>query len=154
MLQPRPKGDGDFVRLKDGDTVTGVFRGDARQFYSRWTGKQSEEVGPGQGGRFRFRLNFVAKEKVEGEWSVLLFEQGAKFYDELLWLDAKLTKAGKKLSETWVEISRTGSGIDDTVYRLSSEGPVDADTLGSLDAVKLNPLVLEKKEEAQDEIPF
>jgi len=107
-----------FLKLKDGDSVTGVFRGNLYEFDIHWVGNRSQEcTGPEcdecmrSKKKFRFRLNFVTKEN--GVCVPKIFEQGWKVYRHL-----KAVHADYNLEKTIVKISRKGSGTQDTSYTI------------------------------------
>lgn len=107
---PSVGGDGEFLKLENGKSVTGVFRGDPLEYYSKWEGKKSIPCAEGdEGARFRFRVNFVTK--VDGAYKALIWEQGATVYNQL-----KRFNEDFPLDKTVVKISRSGSTMNDTVY--------------------------------------
>src|SRR3990167_4785768 len=100
-------GSGKFIRLKDGDRVTGVFRGEPHTFYRAFKDK-AEYENWAQGRSFKFRINILLK-TAEG-WEAKLFEQGSIAFDQLF-------EAHEKYGFDCVyEIRRKGSGQDDTRY--------------------------------------
>lgn len=121
---------GDFIRLKDGDSVRGVFRGDPFVFRQHWVGQSTircpdndtcERCKAGEKPAFRFKLNFIVKEN--DQLAVKVLEQGWKLYQALNDLQA----GGWDLEKNFVVIKRTGKGKNDTVY---SANPVPNGTLG------------------------
>lgn len=110
----RPKNDEGsklpFLKIKDGEKVFGVFRGNIHEFYQIWEGKKI--VPPGtKGASFRFRVNFITKEGAS--YVAKVMEQGAVIYDML-----KDLNESYPLEETVVEIKRTGATKDDTRYSI------------------------------------
>ena len=105
-----------IVRLKDGESITGVFRGEPARFYQHWKNKRSV-ICPGQEtcnlcnspdenerkGTGRFRLNFLTQ--VNGEWTAKVFEGGKRVYEQL-----KKLNSHAPIETLQVQISRTGSG--------------------------------------------
>lgn len=90
------------IKLKDGQSVTGVLRGNPFEFESAFK--------PGDKPKYRFRLNMVFK--VDGVLQAQILEGGWKLSCQL----KELLQSGWDLEKTRTRISRTGSGINDTVY--------------------------------------
>lgn len=140
-----PSSGGAFLKLKDGESVIGVFRGEVHEFYSKWENKKNFICGPeDKDGKFRFRVNFVTQEP-SGEWTSKILEQGKTFYLQLGDLNEEC-----ELKTTKVKISRKGSTINDTSYAIV---PTMKDLLTSaqlklVEATKLEDL--EHKDEAGD----
>jgi len=111
----------DFIRLKDKESVTGVFAGKPYLYEKHWNGKHFIECthpdvpcafcSNGDRARFSFRLNFVTK-GADGKNVAKIFEQGPMVYDAI----RALAVGGYDLSRTVVTISRKGATKDDTVY--------------------------------------
>ena len=95
---------GGFVKLGDGDSITGVFAGDPVEFVSQWDNGKSTVSWPSEGGRFnRFRINFITKD--DGKLVPKIFEQGIQTYKTLGMLARK-----HDLSKTTCMIIRNGTG--------------------------------------------
>ena len=111
-----------FVRLKDGQSITGVFRGEAvtvrKHFFKdknpiNCTGRECPEcLRGGEKPRPRHRLNFVTKDET-GHYVAKVFEQGPRVFSSLKDLNTEYD-----LEHTVVKIKRTGSTKDDTVYTI------------------------------------
>lgn len=109
-----------FLRLKDKEKVKGIFQGEIYEFKTHWNGTFSE-VCPqdstcphcvaGLKPKFRFRVNFVVKEK--DVYVAKIFEQGWKVYNELNTLNSTYS-----LENYIFEISRSGAGLNDTKYTI------------------------------------
>lgn len=103
-----------FVKLKDKDSIVGVFRGDPYDFKQHWVGDRSQVCQAKSGPcpecekknkpGFRFRLNFVTKEN--GLFLAKIFEQGWNVYEQL----KALHQGDYKLDKTIVRITRNGMG--------------------------------------------
>lgn len=103
-------GGGSFLRLKDKESIVGVFVGDLHEFFTLWKDKVSTIVPEGTSkASFRFRVNFVIK---EGDGYVAkIFEQGKTVYKQLLEINKEYP-----LETIAVKITRQGSGVSDTEY--------------------------------------
>ncbi len=110
-----------YVRLKDGETVTGVFAGEIYEFSKHWVMNRSEVckgdgcplcISSGKRGSFRFRINLVVKTP-QGPHGLepKIFEQGWKFYKQLRELNEEYP-----IEDTIVKITRQGSQMNDTTY--------------------------------------
>lgn len=144
---------GNFLKLKDGESVTGILRGEVKVFYITWEGGKSSEVPEGTpGAKFRFRVNLVVAEK-DGVFVPKILEQGAMVYKAF-----KDLSEDYSLDETIIKIKRTGSGQNNTEYSVMPlPKKPEAATLKKLEALELLPLESEQKEEApavEPETPF
>lgn len=133
-----------FLKLKDGESVSGVFRGDIYEFHSKWTGNRSQLTTPDDPeGRARFRLNFVTKEDKKlvakiWEFPVAVYNQLADIHEEY------------SLEETKIKITRRGTGTDTTymILPLLKEKMSPA-IMTEVLSVPLS--ILEHKEQPKDE---
>lgn len=104
--------DQSFLKLKDGESVAGVFRGELYDFFAAWNNKVSSVVPEGApGAKFRFRINFITKGPAGYVAKVL--EQGSTVYRDLKTLHEEYD-----LEQTVVKITRHGSTMNDTSYSL------------------------------------
>ena len=104
-----------FLKLKDKDKVSGVFRGEIHHFKQHWENQKSsvcpgkdtcEKCKAGNKAAFRFRLNFILKDAATNELTSKIFEQSWGTY-----LDLKtLHESGYELDKHFVSISRAGTG--------------------------------------------
>jgi hypothetical protein len=131
-------GNGPFLRIKDGEQVTGILRGKTYQFYQSGFGAASKVVGPGEG-KERFRHNFIVKEG--DQYVAKIWEFGPKIYDALSALEA----SGWELETTLLTISRVGSTKENTRYTVTPQKkePTPA-AMKEIDKLTLN--VLEHRE--------
>ena len=144
-----PTGDGkNYLKLKSGESVTGIFRGETYEFTQLWGGPKPIEVEDGTpGGKFRFRINFVVKEGAA--YVVKVFEQGSKVYSAMAELNDIYP-----LDKTLMRITRQGSTMNDTTYSiLPMPQPVTMETLKVLDTLQLNDLG-GKKVKPEDQPPW
>lgn len=160
-----------FLRLKDKESVKGVFRGEPKTFYTHWNGKHSIEcVGKdkcenckrGEKARFRFRVNFITKEgndKDGYQYVSKIFEQGPRAYDDIV----ALIKEGFDLNKQIISISRSGTSLQDTKYKVmpSANGVIDEKMENLIKEVPLQSLAFEKPKQEEsapdyviEDIPF
>ena len=127
MKEAREKSGGKFVRLKDGESIVGVFRGTPYTFYKKWG--EEEEYSEWQKGRaFRFRINFITKEN--SQYVARIFE-GNSYTGDQLW--ACYEEYGL---DAVYKVVRKGSGTD-TRYTLLFQSKLNE---VSLDVIKKVPL--------------
>lgn len=135
-----------FVKMKSGDKINGVFKGDPQIFRIHWIGgrsslcggkNQCEHCAAGDKAKFRFKLNLVSK--IDGVWTAQIYEGGYQTYQEL----KALHEGGYDLEQTPVTISRTGEGTE-TKYKVIPLPPkntaITPNDLKSIDLVPLNEL--------------
>lgn len=138
-----PAGDnsgGVFLRLKDGESVVGVFRGEIYEFYQIWENGKPQVVGKEhEGAKSRFRLNFIAK----GELKPKIFEFGLTVYNQLAEIQEDY-----KVEETIVKITRRGTGTDTVYIIIPAKEQLTAAQIKKLDAVELNILEHKQKNES------
>lgn len=154
-----PNTGGTFLKLKDGESITGVFRGDIYEFFERWDGKKRTVVNPKDAGaKFRFRINFVVFEN--GQPVSKIFEQGKAVYFSLGDLNETCD-----LDKTKVRIARRGSGPMDTEYSIlpDMKTPLTPMQLNQIENTELQPLEIKDGRpplddspmpEGDDDIPF
>lgn len=131
-----------FLKLKDGESKVGVFRGEIYEFHQVWENGKSKVVEPDvDGAKSRFRLNFVSKE--DGQYRSQIFEFGLMVYNQLAEIqdDYDLEKTGLK-------ISRRGTGTDTTYIIIPSKEQPSASALKAIEAVGLN--ILEHKHQPEE----
>lgn len=98
-----------FLKMKDGDKVYGVLKGELHEFHQIWnTDKKIVPAGT-KGASFRFQVNVIVKEGAN--YVAKVWEQGATVYRAL-----KDLHESYPLESTVVEIKRSGSTKDDTYY--------------------------------------
>jgi hypothetical protein len=128
-----------FLKLKDGESKTGVCRGEIYEFTIKWEGGKSSVCSPDdEGAKTRFRLNFVVHE--DGKFVPKIWEYGLIVYNLLSEIAEEYD-----LEKTKLKITRRGTGTD-TVYMILPllKEPIPAKTLAEIEAVPL--LLLEHKE--------
>lgn len=136
-------GAGNFVKLKDKESIVGVFMGEPYDFMKSWR--------DGDKPRFRFRINFIVK---EGPTFVpKIFENNLTVYRQLEELHAEYG-----LDTIYVKITRNGIEKDTTYSILPSKQQIKKEEMDHIKTIKLHDLKLESKDVAVnangDEIDF
>jgi len=101
----------DFIRLKDKESIVGIFFGNPIDFESHWIGDRSETCSgddcdicaEGREPTFKFRINFITR--INGALESKIFESSGETYEGLKVLHKKYD-----LEKYTVEITRNGSG--------------------------------------------
>lgn len=159
-----------LIRLKSGESLRGVFRGDVHEFKQHWSENRSvvcpglnlcEKCANGEKASFRFSINFVLKENEH--YIAKVWEQGWQTYLAL----KALHEGGYDLEKYLMKISRSGATKNDTTYSIVPvpNGLLSPAQLVEVSKVKLVQLGDEKKEpsstyeatvtnEEDDSIPF
>lgn len=131
---PETGGSNNFVKLKDKESITGIFRGEIHEFFVKWVDGKSIEVPEGSpGSKFRFRINFVVKEGAS--YVPKIFEQGQIVYEQLAQFHEEYP-----LETTVFKITRNGEKLDTTYTLMPLRQAVTPETDAVLRQVKLNPL--------------
>ncbi len=154
----------DFVRLKDGESVKGVLRGEPYEFRTHWIGQRTELcTGPecvnckaGSKSSFRFRVNFIVRGE-DGKFTPRIFEQGWKMYKDLNGLNTEYD-----LERTVIKITRHGAGKNDTTYAVVPlpNGQVTDAMLNEiaplklLDLAKVETAAVTEENHDSSEVPF
>jgi hypothetical protein len=172
-FQSESKDDRNYVKLKSGESVVGVLRGEPFEFRIHWTDSKSS-VCPGDGcaicpikkSSFRFRVNFITKESSkenphEFAYVAKVLEMGWNFYDDLRALNEeydpienyaiKITRQGEKLS-TKYSILPVSNGLI-TPEKEKEISKVALNNLGHLTEQEQAPHPSTQQEE-YPEIPF
>jgi hypothetical protein len=160
----------DFVRLKDGEEVSGVCAGEVFKFKQHWNGQRSEvctqdnlctHCAQGAKAQFRFRVNFIVKEG--SGYLAKILEQGWNLLEELDFLN---TESGGHLEKHVIKISRKGKTMNDTKYRVKDMGALPVEKLEVIAKIDLHDLSLKEKDQkpevfasepkfdAEEELPF
>lgn len=136
-------GPSNIVKMKDGETVGGICRGEIVDGFVLWENRTKTEVPPNTpGAKFNFRVNFVVKEGTSYVAKVL--EGGTQIYKQLAALSAQW-----ELEETVIYITREGTGLD-TEYTVMPAPPKQQVTKEALEFIKtleLNDLGGEPEQE-------
>lgn len=155
--EPKSEGNGssNYLRVDDGKSVTGVFRGEIFEFYQIWPQGGAKQVfaEPTAGAKRRYKVNFVT---IEGGKAV------AKVWDFPNSVYNMLADLGEDLGEdvfdnTKFKLTKRGTGKE-TKWTVVALGQLDDKGLRAIEAVQLN--VLDggvsgpKSETLDDEVPF
>lgn len=98
-----------FLKLKDGESVKVILRGDPYEFYSKWeNGKSILSDESDRDARFRFRMNVVVREG--NSYVAKIWEQGPTAYNTL----KELIDSGYDLEKTILNIKRIGQELNTT----------------------------------------
>lgn len=137
---PEAGGSKNFLKLKDKESIQGIFRGELHEFFVLWENGKSREVEPGfPGGKFRFRVNFVVKEGAV--YVPKIFEQGLMVYNQLRELHNEYN-----LEQTVVKITRNGLGTDTTYSILPLlKQALSKEAMKYLESMELLPLESQTK---------
>lgn len=135
-------GGGKFVSLKDGETVTVVFRGEPREYFQKF-GDPTEYDKPGENRGFKFKINVVTKND-EGKKVSKIFSGGKQTFTTLVALIEKLG------ADYVYDISRVGAGKKNTTYLVMPKGPLNVDQLEEINAVALQELVPKPRDVGED----
>lgn len=145
-IQSSGEGSKLFLRLKDGETVTGVLKGEVFEYFIKWENGRSQIVAAGEpGGKSRFRVNFVTP---EGTALVAkIWEFGLTVYNQLAELSEEYD-----LDKTKIKVTRRGTGTD-TIYMVIPllKEPLKPAQLKAIEAVECQ--VLEPKQRPEPPPP-
>lgn len=149
---PESGGSKHFLKLKDKESVSGIFLGELREFYIFWENGKSKEVPEGTpNSKFRFRVNFVVKEGAV--YVPKIFEQGLTVYRQLAELNEEYS-----LESIVVKVTRNGTGTDTAYSTLPLlKQQISKETAAHLASIELLPLTNEKGSPSNsdsDELPF
>jgi hypothetical protein len=123
-------GNKNFVKLKEGESIVGVFRGEPYVFY-RTFGEQVEHDTWAEGRAFRFRINFITKDGEE--YKARIFENGSKVRDILMSCNEEYGL------DAVYKIVRKGVGTD-TTYNILFQSKLLAEQIQKMDALPLEVL--------------
>ena len=144
---------GIFLKLGDGEAVTGVFRGEPFDWRQHWlNGKGIACTGKGcqhcetDKASFRFKINFVVNEN--GAMTPKIFESGWGFYESL----KSLQETGYNLERTTVRLHRSGLKTD-TKYTVVPvpNGEINDEVEGQISQIKLLDLKPKNLDQAMDQ---
>ena len=122
----------DFIKLKDGESVEGVFVGEPHTFYGVFKDK-TEYSSWAEGRSFKFRINFVTKDD-NGQMVAKIYQGGSKV--------AKAIAACKEEYglNCLYKIKRVGATKDDTTYSVLFKKELTKEQMDTIKSVALLPL--------------
>lgn len=126
-------GAGSFLKISDGESISGVFVGEVYEFYTKWVGGKSLVTASDDAdAKLRFRCNFITTEKNSEELAVKIWEFPLMIYNQLKEINEEYP-----LEETKVKITRKGTGTN-TEYTIMP-------LVGGKNALKAEQVALLKK---------
>ena len=133
-VEDRPEGGGTklFIRLKDGESIEGIFAGQPHKVFSSFKDKQVYET-YAEGRTPRYRVNFIVKE--DGKLVPKIFETS---FTTINTIKTAIDEYGK---DVLYKVKRTGAGKDNTVYHILFKSKVEA-----IPDIKLLDLSAKKQE--------
>lgn len=126
-----------YLKLKSGESITGIFRGEIHEHFVRWNNGKSEAAQLGEpGAKIRFEINFVTF--VDGRFIAKIFSFPQSLYNQLADVNSEYP-----LEKTKVKLSRSGDGLE-TEWRVlplvSEKDKLTAQILQQIEQVTLNIL--------------
>lgn len=102
------EGSGSFLKLKRGEPVKGICRGELCEFKIKWIDGKSHVVEKNTpGAKSRFRINFLTTEN--GKTSMKIWEFGISIQNQLFELSTEYD-----LAKTMIKITRHGEKLETT----------------------------------------
>lgn len=150
---PKPESTGgSFLRLKNGESVRGVFQGDIKHHYVKWDGKKNVDCGEkDDGAKVRFRCNFVLPKADGSGLEAKIFE-----FPWDVFADLKSIHSDSPLNKMKVKITRFGDKTD-TRYQIMpvlGKEALSEGQLAQVENVKLLPLEKPEEQGAGDSSPM
>lgn len=131
------KGGGDFIKLKDGDEIMGVFRGEPVVYFKAFEQETKTSIikkeyfeHNGKSAQKRFRFNFITK---VGDKHVCKIFEGSKTAGESL----SMALDEYDIVSTVFKIKRVGSGMQDTTYHFMFKDKLSPEQVKKIDAIEL-----------------
>lgn len=133
---PKHEGNGtsNYLKISDGKSATGVFRGEIFEFWQSWPKGGTKQIfdEPTAGASSRFRFNFVTRE--DGKAIAKVWEFGLTVYNMLAEISENFD-----LETTQIKITRRGTDKN-TQWMIIPLGAIPAAGLKEVSAVPLNIL--------------
>jgi len=143
-----------IIRLKDKESIQGVFRGTLKEYYQHWFGpgtppaicadrRTCEHCKAKVKSSYRFRANIAVPNGAGFEMKI--FEGGRTIYDQL----AEIATV-YDVKQHMVKLSRSGSGLNDTTYSVMPlpTGAMAGEKLAAIERLPLHDLGVE------DDVPM
>ncbi len=129
-------GASDYVKLKDGEAITLILRGEIYSFYSVY-GKQGEALSTDYGAAEKHKVNVIINEG--GVLKAKIFQFSGPLYTQFVKINERCEKNRSDITKHKVKVARTGSGAKDTRYSaIENDEPL---SLKVLDAIEKIPLI-------------
>ncbi len=136
-----------FLKIADGESKRGVFRGEIYEFFSKWEGGKSLVCEPNEpGAKRRFKINFITEEN--GGLVAKVWECGILVYQQLKDINDEYP-----LDETKVKVTRSGTGKDTSYMILPLLSAKEKLTPKQLDKIQSIDLVVLNKQKAEPAPP-
>lgn len=129
------KGPNKFLKVDDGSSVNGVFRGEIYTFYNKWVNGKGMACGHDDpGAKPRYKLNFITME--QGKLVAKIFEFPQTVFNQLMDVNDVYP-----LETIKVKLSRRGTGTDTTytILPLLNE-PISPAMMKTIEEIELNIL--------------
>lgn len=127
-----------YFKLKDGESKTGVLRGEIFEFGVTWQNKKSTVVPKGtEGSKTRYKINIVVHE--DNKFQAKVWEFSQTVCNQLANLAEEYD-----MTVTKIKISRKGSDLDTEYMIIATKEQPGAGHLKAIEQVPLN--ILENKE--------
>lgn len=146
-----PKSGGDkYIKLKSGESIYGVFRGEIFEFYQKWeNGKSLTVEKSSPGAKVRFEANFITM--VDGKFVAKIFgfplsvysqlEEINREYGDVTKIKVKVTRHGEKLETEW-----------NVLPIMSDREKLNAQSLDAVESVPLN--ILNNRVQVSSSAPY
>jgi hypothetical protein len=124
-----------FLKIKAGESVNGIFRGEIHHYFIKWVEGKSVQVSSDEpGAKIRFEANFVTM--VDGRFVAKVFGFSQTVYNLLAEVNNEYD-----LEKTKVKISRRGEKLE-TEYSILPllKEPIPPQIMKQIEAVTLNIL--------------
>lgn len=123
-----------FFKLKDGESKTGILRGEVYEFGVIWADKRSKVVPRGtEGSRARYKINVVVFE--DNKFQAKIWEFSQTVCNQLADLATEYD-----LSKTKIKVSRSGSELDTEYSIIPTKEQPGPGHMKAIEQVSLNIL--------------
>lgn len=144
-----------FVKVKDGESVQMLLRGEPVHYHALWNGAgwaavpQGTKSPEGKKAAFRFRIAALVQES--GVWVAKILEQGYGVYEQLAVLGEDYD-----LERHVIKLSRKGSGPNDTTYTVIPlpKGAIQPDLEAKLKLIPLPEILVPMKDTEKKDEPL
>lgn len=133
----RDESAGKYLKIKDGQAITAVLRGEIYTYFNKWdNGKSTIVIEGTPGAKTRFSVNAVVFE--DGVFKSRIWDFGKPVYEQLAEINEMYA-----LDMTKIKIKRTGTGLDTTYMimpLLKDEDKLQPKHIAEIEAVELHTL--------------